>query len=102
MSNAEAWLKSTSAKQRAMVKDYEAEMKSLSCSEAKQQSAAAKARAISEFKKRFPHAAISKFQEEVEFDSNRKATATVLFTESDGSQTDPLIKKKNTDTGRKP
>ena len=36
----------------------------------------------------------TRFQEEVEFDSNRKATATVLFTESDGSQTDPLIKDR--------
>ena len=47
-----------------------------------------------EFKKRFPRADTSTFQEEVEFDSNRKATATVLFTESDGSQTDPLIKDR--------
>ena len=30
----------------------------------------------------------------MEFDSNRKATATVIFTESDGSQTDPLIKDR--------
>ena len=63
-------------------------------SEAKQRIAAAKAHAISEFKKRFLRADISRFQEEVEFDSNRKATATVLFTESDGSQTDPLIKDR--------
>ena len=60
-------------------------------SEAKQRIAAAKAHAISEFKKRFPCADIFRF-EEVEVDANRKATATVLFTESDGSQTDPLIK----------
>ena len=73
-------------------KDYEAEMKWFSSSEAKQRSEAAKAHAISEFKKRFPRANISRFQEEVEFDPNRKATATVLFTESNGSQTDPLIK----------
>ena len=53
MSNAEAWLKSTSAKQRAMVKDYEAEMKWLSSSEAKQRGEAAKALAISELKKTF-------------------------------------------------
>ena len=75
-------------------KDYEAEMKWFSSSEAKQRAAAAKAHAISEFKKRFPRADISKFQVEVEFDSNRKATATVLFTERDGSQTDPLIKDR--------
>ena len=71
-----------------------AELKWLSFSEAKQRVAAAKARAISEFKKRFPRADISRFEEEVQLDANRKATATVLFTESDGSQTDPLIKKK--------
>ena len=35
---------------------------------------------------------MSKFDLEVEFDSNHKATASVLFKESDGSQTDPLIK----------
>ena len=75
-----------------------AELKWLSFSEAKQRVAAAKARAISEFKKRFPRADISRFEEEVQLDANRKATATVLFTESDGSQTDPLIKKK-TNTG---
>ena len=73
-------------------KDYEAETKWLNTSEAKQRIAAAKAHAISEFIKRFPHADIKRFQVEVELDTNRKATRTVLFTESDGSQTDPLIK----------
>ena len=63
-------------------------------SEAKQRIAAAKAHAISEFKKHFLRADISRFEEEVELDANRKATATVLFTESDGSQTDPLIKDR--------
>ena len=76
----------------ANAKDYEAEMKWLNTSEAKQRIAAAKAHAISEFKKRFPHADIKRFQVEVGLDTNRKATGTVLFTESDGSQTDPLIK----------
>ena len=71
-----------------------AELKWLSCSEAKQRIAVAKANAISEFKKRFPRADISRFEEEVELDANRNATATVLFTESDGSQTDPLIKNR--------
>ena len=91
MSNAEAWLKSTSAKQRAMIKDYEVEMKWLSSSEAKQRGAAAKAQALSEFKKRFPRADISKFQVQVEFDPNRKATGRVLFPDVDGSWEDPLI-----------
>ena len=64
-------------------------MKWSSSSEAKQRIAAAKAKALSEFKKRFPRADISRFEEEVEIDpKTRKATATVLFTESDGSQTD--------------
>ena len=75
-------------------KDYEAEMKWFSSSEAKQRAAVAKAHTISEFKKRFPRANISRFQEGVEFDSNRKATVTVLFTESDGSQTHQLIKDR--------
>ena len=69
-----------------------AELKWLSSSKAKQRNAAAKALAISEFKKRFPD--ISRFEEEVELAANRNATATVLFTESDRSQTDPLIKNR--------
>ena len=71
-----------------------AELKWLTSSEAKQRIAAAKALAISVFKKRFPRADISRFEEEVELDANRNATATVLFTESDGLQTDPLIKNR--------
>ena len=71
-----------------------AELKWLTSSEAKQRIAAAKALAISEFKKRFPRADISRFEEEVELDANRNATATVLFTESDGLQTGPLIKNR--------
>ena len=67
-------------------------MKWFISSEAKQRAAAAKAHAISEFKKRFPRANISRFQVQVDFDTNRKATGSVLFTESDGSRTDPLIK----------
>ena len=43
-------------------------------SEAKQRTAAAKAHAISEFKKRFPYADISRFKVQVEFDPKRKAT----------------------------
>ena len=42
-------------------------------------------------KKRFPRANISRFQVQVDFDTNRKATAAVLFPESDGSLSDPLI-----------
>ena len=73
--------------------DYEALVKWSNTSEAKQRFAAAKAKALSEFKKRFPRADISRFEEEVEVDpKTRKATATVLFTESDGSQTDVVRK----------
>ena len=43
-------------------KDYGAEMAWLKSSEAKQRAAAAKAHALSEFKKRFPSADISRFQ----------------------------------------
>ena len=68
-----------------------AQMAWLNTSEAKQRAAAAKTHAISEFKKRFPRANISRFQVQVDFDTNRKATAAVLFPESDGSLSDPLI-----------
>ena len=58
MANAEAWLRSSKAKQRI---------------------AAAKAHAISEFKKRFPRANISRFKVQVDLDQNRKATGKVFF-----------------------
>ena len=82
MSNAAAWL------------DYEADMKWLSSSEAKQRSAAAKALALSEFKRRFPSADVSKFIVRVEFDPNRKATGRVLFPDGDGSWKYPLIEDR--------
>ena len=57
--------------------------------------AAAKAQALAAFKKRFPRANIARFEEEVEIDpTTRKPTATVLFTESDGSQTIVMLKPK--------
>ena len=90
MTNAEAWLKSTEAKQLAVAKAFKAQMAWLSSSEAKR-AAAAKAHTISEFKKHFPNADINRFQVQVDFDSNRTATGKVLFPESDGSWTDPLI-----------
>ena len=65
-------------------------------SEAKQRIAAAKAQAIVAFKKRFPRANMARFEEEVEIEpQTHKATATVLFTESDGSQTDVVKKDQN-------
>ena len=79
-------------KQLDVAKGLKSQKAWLSSSKAKQRADAAKADAISEFKKRFPRADVSRFQEEVEFDANHKATATVLFTDSDGSQTNPLIK----------
>ena len=76
---ADAWLKSTVAKQRAILKPFKAEMAWLSSSEAK---------------KRFPRADISKFQVQVEFDPNRKATGRVLFPDGDGSWENPLIEDR--------
>ena len=72
-------------------KDYAAEWKWMSSTEAKQRSAAAKSHALSEFKKRFSRADMSKFIAQVEFDANRKATARVLFPDGDGSWEDALI-----------
>ena len=73
-------------------KDYEAEWKWMNSSpEAKQRSDAAKAKALSEFKKRFPRADMSKFIVQDEFDSNRKATARVLFPDGGGSWENALI-----------
>ena len=94
MSNAEACLKSVKTKQLDVAKGFKAEMAWLNTSKAKQRAAAAKANAISEFKKRFPSADITRFQVQVYFDTNREATAAVLFPESDGSLSDPLIQDR--------
>ena len=72
-------------------KDYAAEWKWMSSTEAKQRSAAAKSHALSEFKKRFPRADMSKFIAQGEFGANRKATARVLFPDGDGSWENALI-----------
>ena len=73
-------------------KDYEAEWKWMNSSpEAKQRSDAAKAQALSNFKKRFPRADVTKFIAQVDFDANRKATGRVLFPNGDGSWENPLI-----------
>ena len=63
----------------------------MNSSEAKQRYAAAKAQALSDFKKRFPHAQMSRFQVQVEFDANRKALGRVLFPDGEGSWENPLI-----------
>ena len=75
----------------AAAKVYDAEWKWMNSSEAKQRSAAAKAQALSDFKKRFPHAQMFRFEVQVEFDANRKALGRVLFPDGDGSWENPLI-----------
>ena len=76
-------------------KDYAAEWKWMnSYPEAKQRSAAEKFHALSEFKKRFPRADMSKFIVQAEFDANRKATARVLFPDGDGSWENALIEDR--------
>ena len=75
----------------AAAKAYDAEWKWMNSSEAKQRSAAAKAQALSDFNKRFPHAQMSRFEVQVEFDANRKALGRVLFPDGDGSWENPLI-----------
>ena len=75
----------------AAAKAYDAEWKWMNSSEAKQRGAAAKALALSDFQKRFPHAQMSRFQVQVEFDANRKALGRVLFPDGDGSWENPLI-----------
>ena len=94
MSNVDAWLKSVAAKTTRTVQDFKSEMSWLSSSEAKQRGAAAKALAVSDFKKRFPSADMSRFQVQVEFDANRKATGRVLFPDGDGSWENPLIEDR--------
>ena len=51
---ANAWLKAVAAKSTRTAQDLKAEMSWLSSSEAKQRGAAAKALAVSDFKKAFP------------------------------------------------
>ena len=75
----------------AAAKAYDAELKWFSSPEAKQRSAAAKAHALAEFKKRFPRANMSKFITQVDFDASRKAIGRVLFPVGDGSWEDALI-----------
>ena len=71
---------------------YNAEWKWMNSSpEAKQRADAAKAHAFTAFQKRFPRADKAKFIAQVDFDANRKATATVLFPDGDGSWEDPLL-----------
>ena len=78
-------------KESAASKAYDAEWKWMSSTEAKKLSDAAKAKALSDFKKRFPHAQMSRFQVQVEFDASRKASGEVLFPDGNGSWEDPLL-----------
>ena len=66
------------------------ELNWLKSSEAKHRGAAAKANAISEFKKRFPNADMSRFEVQVNFNANHKASGEVDFRESKDSLADPL------------
>ena len=64
----------------------------LNSSEAKtKRGAAAKANAISEFKKRFPNADMSRLEVQADFDANHKATGAVYFRESKDSLANPLL-----------
>ena len=63
----------------------------LNSSEAKQRGAAAKANAISQFKKRFPNADMSRLEVQVDFDANHKATGAVYFRESKDSLANPFL-----------
>ena len=86
-----AWLKSEAAKSTRAAQDLKSGMSWLSSSEAKERAAAAKALALSNFKKRFPHADMSRFQIQVEFDANHKALGRVLFPDGGGSWENALI-----------
>ena len=77
-----------------LLSTYDAEWKWLNSSEAKQRSKAAKAVALSEFKKRFPRANMSLFEVQVDFDASRKALGRVLFPAGDGSFENPLIEDR--------
>ena len=82
---------STSSSGMMNAKDYDAEWKWMNSSPEAKQLSELKAQALSEFKKRFPRADMSRFIVQDEFDSNRKATARVLFPDGDGSWENALI-----------
>ena len=94
MSNVDACLKSVAAKSTRTAQDFKSEMAWLSSSEAKQRGVTAKVLAVSDFKKRFPSADMSRFQVRVAFDPNRKATGRELFPDGDGSWENPLIEDR--------
>ena len=77
-----------------MAKGFKADMAWLNSTEPKQRAAVAKAQALSEFKKRLPSADISRFQVQVDFDTNRKATGRELFPDGDGSWEIALIEHR--------
>ena len=68
------------------------EWKWMTSPEAKKLAAAARAKAISDFKKRFPNADMSKFKTEVSFEGH-KAEADVLFIEGPDSWADVDINR---------
>ena len=76
------------------LKDYKGEWDWMNSSEAKQRSDAARAHAISEFKKSFPSADESRFTVQIDYDENRKPTGRVLLPDDDGSWENPLIQDR--------
>ena len=71
--------------------EYDAEWKWLQTPEADKLSAAAKAKALSYFKQRYPNADMDAFKVRVNFDKNRKATGEVLFVDNKGGWDGSLI-----------
>ena len=61
------------------------ELKWMKSPEATKLAAAAKAKALSYFKQRFPNADMSAFRVQVDFDENHKATGEVFFKEGQGT-----------------
>ena len=76
---AAGWLKSAAAKTTRTAQAFNAEMAWLSSSKAKDRAAAAKFIAGSNFKKRFPHADMTRFQIQVDFDANAKQQQQCCF-----------------------
>ena len=64
--------------------EYDAEWKWLQSSEAAKLSAAAKAKALSYFKQRYPNADMENFVVQINFDKNRKATGDVFLKKGGG------------------
>ena len=75
---------STEAANQAAADNFKAGLKWLQTPEAAKLSAAAKAKALSYFKQRYPNANMGAFEVQVTFDKNHKATGEVFFNEGGG------------------